>query len=70
MLIGGFRTEENTVGAACGQRLGWQDVEDVCGGNQSFDPVGGWKAGLDNNERTVLLMERMIRSAHPFCAEV
>jgi hypothetical protein len=35
-------------GGACGQRLGWQDdVVDVCGSNQSFDLVGGWKAGLE-----------------------
>jgi hypothetical protein len=48
MLIGRFRTEESIVGGACGQRLGWQDdVEDVCGSNQSFDLVGVWKAGLE-----------------------
>jgi hypothetical protein len=46
MLIGGLRAEESTMGSADGQRLGRQEVEDVGGCGQSFNPVGGWKAGL------------------------
>jgi hypothetical protein len=46
MLIVGLRAEEGTMGTAYGQRLGRQEVEDVGGCSQSFNPVGGWKTSL------------------------
>jgi hypothetical protein len=46
MLIRGLRTKESTMRSACGQGLGRQDVQNICGRWQSFDPVGGRKAGL------------------------
>jgi hypothetical protein len=32
-----------------------QDVEDVCGGSQSFDPVGGWKVGLEQQRAHIVV---------------
>jgi hypothetical protein len=46
LLIRGLRTKESTMRSACGQGLGRQDVQNICGCSQSFDPVGGRKTGL------------------------
>ena len=69
VIIGGRGAEEGVRRPRL-EHFGWQNVKQVSGCLQSFDPVRWKREAWNRRERIMLLLEWMMRSALPFWAEV
>lgn len=61
---------EQEVRSVVRDGAGWSDIEEVGGGVEGFNPKGRRHMRLEKESAKDAFVERMARSALPFCGEV